>query len=87
MGLEASLTGFNDWSFGQVAAVVLLAAPLITIIEYFKDGESNLVIIIQNQLGGLIRAEKMRPPHKMRPARIMRNNLSPATNPKHLNLL
>jgi hypothetical protein len=46
MGLEASLTGFNDWSFGQVAAVVLLAAPLITIIENFKEGESNLVIII-----------------------------------------
>ncbi|CAG8888215.1 unnamed protein product [Penicillium egyptiacum] len=41
MGLEASLTGFNDWSFGQVASVVLLAAPLITIIEYFKDDEAR----------------------------------------------
>jgi hypothetical protein len=46
MGLEASLTGFNDWSFGQVAAVVLLAAPLITIIEYLREGESSLVILI-----------------------------------------
>ncbi|KAJ5538397.1 hypothetical protein N7494_007876, partial [Penicillium frequentans] len=42
MGLEASLTGFNDWSFGQVAAVVLLAAPLITIIEYFKEGSTEM---------------------------------------------
>ncbi|KAF3016578.1 hypothetical protein E8E15_001481 [Penicillium rubens] len=41
MGLEASLTGFNDWSFGQVTAVVLLAAPLISIIEYFMEGESG----------------------------------------------
>jgi hypothetical protein len=39
MGLEASLIDFNDWSFGQVASVVLLAAPLITIIEYFQEGE------------------------------------------------
>lgn len=46
MGLEASLTGFTDWSFGQVASAVLLAAPLITIIEYFQEGESNLVIVI-----------------------------------------
>ncbi|KAJ5959223.1 uncharacterized protein N7479_006373 [Penicillium vulpinum] len=37
MGLEASLTGFNDWSFGQVTAMVLLVAPLITILEYFQD--------------------------------------------------
>ncbi|KGO71769.1 hypothetical protein PITC_027820 [Penicillium italicum] len=37
MGLEASLTGFNDWSFGQVASLVLLAAPLITVIEYLQE--------------------------------------------------
>ncbi|KAJ5507544.1 hypothetical protein N7527_009687 [Penicillium freii] len=37
IGLEASLTGFNDWSFGQVASVVLLAAPLITVIEYIQE--------------------------------------------------
>ncbi|KAJ5797788.1 uncharacterized protein N7503_007084 [Penicillium pulvis] len=42
MGLEASLTGFNDWSFGQVAAVVLLAAPLITVIEYLKEGSTEM---------------------------------------------
>lgn len=41
IGLEASLTGFNDWSFGQVASVVLLAAPLITVIEYIQEGESS----------------------------------------------
>jgi hypothetical protein len=29
------------WSFGQVTAVVLLAAPLISIIEYFMEGESG----------------------------------------------
>lgn len=39
MGLEAPLTGFNDWTFGQVASMVLLAAPLITIIEFFQEGE------------------------------------------------
>jgi hypothetical protein len=37
------LTGFNDWSFGQVTAVVLLAAPLISIIEYFMEGESRAI--------------------------------------------
>ena len=35
------MTGFNDWSFGQVASVVLLAAPLITVIEYIQEGESS----------------------------------------------
>lgn len=28
----------SDWGFGQVAAIVLLLAPLITIIEYFDHG-------------------------------------------------
>ncbi|KAJ5944258.1 hypothetical protein N7516_004426 [Penicillium verrucosum] len=37
IGLEASLTGINDWSFGQVSSVVLLAAPLITVIEYIQE--------------------------------------------------
>ncbi|KAJ5383464.1 hypothetical protein N7517_001375 [Penicillium concentricum] len=37
MGFEASLTGFNDWSFGQVASMVTLVAPLITIIDYFQE--------------------------------------------------
>ncbi|OQE00638.1 hypothetical protein PENVUL_c048G06412 [Penicillium vulpinum] len=41
MGLEASLTGFNDWSFGQVTAMVLLVAPLITILEYFQDDKQD----------------------------------------------
>lgn len=41
MGLDASLTSFNDWSFGQVGAMVVLAAPLITLIGLFYEGESN----------------------------------------------
>jgi hypothetical protein len=30
--------GSNDWSFGQVIPVVLLAAPLLTIFESFFRG-------------------------------------------------
>ncbi|KAJ5421535.1 hypothetical protein N7491_009980, partial [Penicillium cf. griseofulvum] len=40
MGLQASLTGFDDWSFGQVASVLLLAAPLITIFEFFQEEDA-----------------------------------------------
>lgn len=28
----------SNWGFGQVVAIVLLLAPLITIIEYFNHG-------------------------------------------------
>ncbi|KAJ5802506.1 uncharacterized protein N7503_004956 [Penicillium pulvis] len=28
----------GDWTFGQVMSVVLLAAPLLSIIEYFTSG-------------------------------------------------
>ncbi|KAJ5836006.1 hypothetical protein N7447_002032 [Penicillium robsamsonii] len=41
MGLDASLTGFNDWSFGQVASMVTLVAPLITIIDYFQEESTD----------------------------------------------
>ncbi|KAJ5513115.1 hypothetical protein N7463_002667 [Penicillium fimorum] len=41
MGLDASLTGFNDWSFGQVASMVTLVAPLITIIDYFQEEDET----------------------------------------------
>ena len=29
----------SDWTFGQIVSVTLLAAPLITIIEYFDHGK------------------------------------------------
>ena len=28
-------SGYNDWSFGQIIPIVLLAAPLLTIFESF----------------------------------------------------
>jgi hypothetical protein len=36
-------SGNNDWTFGQVMSVVLLVAPLLTIIEYFNPGKSYLL--------------------------------------------
>lgn len=32
----------SEWSFGQVVAMVLLAAPVITILEYFDHSMSGL---------------------------------------------
>ncbi|KAF9245163.1 hypothetical protein DTO006G1_9667 [Penicillium roqueforti] len=43
MGLDASLTSFNDWSFGQVGAMVVLAAPLITLIGLFYEEDETRV--------------------------------------------
>lgn len=31
--------GSSDWTFGQVVPVVVLAAPLLTIAEYFFPGK------------------------------------------------
>lgn len=35
--------GRGDWTFGQIVSVTLLAAPLITIIEYFDHGKLHPV--------------------------------------------
>jgi hypothetical protein len=31
----------SDWTFGQVVPIVLLAAPLLTIVEYLYPGTSS----------------------------------------------
>ena len=31
----------SDWSYGQVVSVVLLAAPLVTMIGYFDSGRAR----------------------------------------------
>jgi hypothetical protein len=39
--LSTADAGSNDWTFGQIVPLVLLAAPFIAIIEYFYDGEAS----------------------------------------------
>ncbi|KAJ5924839.1 hypothetical protein N7466_009026, partial [Penicillium verhagenii] len=41
-GLQSSSrdSDSSDWSFGQVVALVLLVAPLITVVEFFNNSES-----------------------------------------------
>ena len=34
----------SDWTFGQVVPIVLLAAPLISIVEFFFEGEYGLLV-------------------------------------------
>ncbi|KAJ5630335.1 uncharacterized protein N7484_010435, partial [Penicillium longicatenatum] len=40
----------SDWTFGQVISVVLLAAPLLAIIEYFSSGKSEVRTTIESFL-------------------------------------
>lgn len=35
---KPDLEGENDWSFGQVVPVVLIAAPLLSVAEYLYPG-------------------------------------------------
>jgi hypothetical protein len=36
--LEAADGGNSDWTFGQIVPIVVLAAPLIAIMEFFFPG-------------------------------------------------
>jgi len=40
----------SDWAFGQVVPIVLLAAPIISIVEFFFDGEQGLDVHIKARL-------------------------------------
>jgi hypothetical protein len=44
--LDFSTVGVQrtDWAFGQVIPVVLLAAPVIAIVEFFCEGEVNPLV-------------------------------------------
>jgi hypothetical protein len=36
--------GNSDWAFGQVVPIVLLAAPAIAVVEFFYEGEVDLLV-------------------------------------------
>jgi hypothetical protein len=43
--LQIADEGNSDWTFGQIAPLVLLFAPIVTVIEYFFDeGNASLII-------------------------------------------
>lgn len=38
-------TGGNDWTFDQIVPLILLCAPIVTVIEYiFEEGNANLIL-------------------------------------------
>lgn len=36
--------GSSDWAFGQVVPIVLLAAPVIAVVDFFYEGEVRLLV-------------------------------------------
>jgi hypothetical protein len=39
-GADAIRVGNGDWTFGQLVSVIMLVAPLISIVGTLNDGES-----------------------------------------------
>ena len=52
--IRVNATGNNDWTFGQIIAVLLLATPLLKISEYLYPGKSlrrhHKLATIQDQM-------------------------------------
>ena len=42
----------NNWAFGQIVAVILLAVPLMGVAQYLFLGKLHLLYILQQKIGG-----------------------------------
>lgn len=54
----------NVWGFGQVVSIVLLGAPLITLVEYFSSGKCIVLLLaVQSPIcAGLLENEEQKNP-------------------------
>lgn len=50
LGRDLSEGGEDDWTFGQILPVILLAPPLVNLYEYLAEGSSHGKHLIQNRI-------------------------------------
>lgn len=76
----------SNWTFGQVVAVIMLVAPLVTIIGYFRDRKSPKPL--RQSIFEFVQSKHCQKPSlqipNMYPHKVVQSDLFPMAHRQHL---